>query len=94
MQFSFMICLTFLRWLDFNDAQRQATRDAGRIAGLNVLRIISDPSAAAMAYGLHQKEGESNVLVYDLGGVTFDVSLLCFDDGVRKHPLPIYCLFC
>lgn len=68
----------------FNDAQRQATKDAGRIAGLNVARIINEPTAAALAYGLDKKrgEGESNVLIFDLGGGTFDVSLLTIEDGV------------
>jgi heat shock protein 5 len=66
----------------FNDAQRQATKDAGTIAGLTVLRIISEPTAAAIAYGLDQKGGESNIIVYDLGGGTFDVSLLSIEDGV------------
>jgi L1 cell adhesion molecule like protein len=60
----------------FNDAQRQATKDAGAIAGLNVLRIINEPTAAAIAYGLDKKGGERNVLIFDLGGGTFDVSLL------------------
>ncbi|XP_014671118.1 PREDICTED: 78 kDa glucose-regulated protein-like [Priapulus caudatus] len=66
----------------FNDAQRQATKDAGTIAGLNVMRIINEPTAAAIAYGLDKKEGEKNVLVFDLGGGTFDVSLLTIDNGV------------
>ncbi|KAK2462475.1 hypothetical protein APHAL10511_005445 [Amanita phalloides] len=66
----------------FNDAQRQATKDAGTIAGLNVLRIINEPTAAAIAYGLNKKKGESQIIVYDLGGGTFDVSLLSIDDGV------------
>ena len=65
----------------FNDAQRQATKDAGRIAGLNVLRIINEPTAAALAYGL-DKEGERTILVFDLGGGTFDVSVLELADGV------------
>src|SRR6476469_1682618 len=65
----------------FNDAQRTATKDAGRIAGLEVLRIINEPTAAALAYGLDKKEHET-VLVYDLGGGTFDVSLLDVGDGV------------
>src|ERR1700728_4039052 len=65
----------------FNDAQRQATRDAGRIAGLEVLRIINEPTAAALAYGLDKKTNET-VLVYDLGGGTFDVSILDIGDGV------------
>merc|ERR550519_1459244 len=69
----------------FNDAQRQATKDAGRIAGLEVLRIINEPTAAAIAYGLDKsaRDGqEKNVLIFDLGGGTFDVSLLTIDDGV------------
>ncbi|XP_047988493.1 endoplasmic reticulum chaperone BiP-like [Leguminivora glycinivorella] len=66
----------------FNDGQRQATKDAGKIAGLNILRIINEPTAAAIAYGLDVKEGEKNVLVFDLGGGTFDVSLLTIDNGV------------
>lgn len=65
----------------FTDAQRQATRDAGRIAGLEVLRIINEPTAAALAYGL-DKEGSQTILVYDLGGGTFDVSILEIGDGV------------
>lgn len=65
----------------FNDAQRQATKDAGTIAGLNVLRIINEPTAAAIAYGL-DKKGERNILVFDLGGGTFDVTLLTIDEGV------------
>merc|ERR1711939_1016324 len=65
----------------FSDAQRQATKDAGTIAGLNVLRIINEPTAAAIAYGL-DKQAEKNILVYDLGGGTFDVSLLTIDNGV------------
>jgi molecular chaperone DnaK (HSP70) len=66
----------------FNDAQRQATKDAGLIAGLDVLRIINEPTAAAIAYGLDKKSGEKNVIVFDLGGGTFDVSLLTIDNGV------------
>ena len=66
----------------FNDSQRQATKDAGLIAGLNVLRIINEPTAAAIAYGLDNKDGEKNVLIFDLGGGTFDVSLLNIDDGI------------
>src|SRR3954468_2815313 len=65
----------------FNDAQRQATKDAGRIAGLEVLRIINEPTAAALAYGL-DKKGSETVLVFDLGGGTFDVSILDVGDGV------------
>jgi len=66
----------------FNDAQRASTKDAGTIAGLNVMRIINEPTAAAIAYGLDKKEGEKNILVFDLGGGTFDVSLLTIDGGV------------
>ncbi|CAD5226358.1 unnamed protein product [Bursaphelenchus xylophilus] len=67
----------------FNDSQRQATKDAGAIAGLNVLRIINEPTAAAIAYGLDKKGGvERNVLIFDLGGGTFDVSILTIDDGI------------
>jgi heat shock protein 5 len=66
----------------FNDAQRSATKDAGTIAGLNVLRIINEPTAAAIAYGMDKKEAEKNILVFDLGGGTFDVSLLTIDNGV------------
>lgn len=72
----------------FNDAQRQATKDAGTISGLQVMRIINEPTAAAIAYGLDKREGEKNVLVFDLGGGTFDVSLLTIDNGVfevRRH---------
>lgn len=66
----------------FNDAQRQATKDAGAIAGLNIIRVINEPTAAAIAYGLDKKEGEKNILIFDLGGGTFDVSLLTIDSGV------------
>jgi len=67
----------------FNDAQRQATKDAGTIAGLEVLRIINEPTAAAIAYGLNKEtKGERNVLIFDLGGGTFDVSILSIEDGV------------
>lgn len=66
----------------FNDAQRQATKDAGVIAGLNVARIINEPTAAAIAYGLDKRGGEKNILVFDLGGGTFDVSILTIDNGV------------
>ena len=66
----------------FNDSQRQATKDAGTIAGLNVMRIINEPTAAAIAYGLDQKGGEKNILIFDLGGGTFDVSLLSIEDGI------------
>ncbi|KAK4229111.1 glucose-regulated 78 of hsp70 family [Podospora fimiseda] len=66
----------------FNDQQRQATKDAGTIAGLNVVRVVNEPTAAALAYGIDKLEGERQILVYDLGGGTFDVSLLSLDDGV------------
>jgi L1 cell adhesion molecule like protein len=66
----------------FNDGQRQATKDAGSIAGLNVLRIINEPTAAAIAYGLDKKGDEKNVLIFDLGGGTFDVSLLTIEEGI------------
>jgi len=66
----------------FNDAQRQATKDAGAISGLNVLRIINEPTAAAIAYGLDKKGKEKNVLIFDLGGGTFDVSLLTIEEGI------------
>lgn len=66
----------------FNDSQRQATKDAGAIAGLNVLRIINEPTAAALAYGLDKNlKGEKNILIFDLGGGTFDVSILTIDEG-------------
>ncbi len=67
----------------FNDSQRQATKDAGTISGLNVLRIINEPTAAAIAYGLDKKSSaEKNVLIFDLGGGTFDVSLLTIEEGI------------
>jgi len=66
----------------FNDAQRQATKDAGTISGMQVQRIINEPTAAAIAYGLDNKGGEKNILVFDLGGGTFDVTLLTIDNGV------------
>mgnify|MGYP004712543635 CR=1 FL=1 len=66
----------------FNDAQRQATKDAGTIAGLNVARIINEPTAAAIVYGLDKKSKEMNILVFYLGGGTFDVSILSLDNGV------------
>ncbi len=66
----------------FNDAQRQATKDAGKIAGLEVLRIINEPTAAALAYGLDKKKAAKTIAVYDLGGGTFDVSILEIGDGV------------
>ena len=66
----------------FNDNQRQATKDAGTIAGLNVLRVVNEPTAAAIAYGLDRTGEERQIIVYDLGGGTFDVSLLTIDNGV------------
>src|SRR5213595_2141644 len=66
----------------FNDAQRQATKEAGQIAGLNLLRIVNEPTAAALAYGLDKGEKEQTILVFDLGGGTFDVSLLEIGEGV------------
>src|SRR3712207_7563743 len=66
----------------FEDAQRQATKEAGEIAGLNVLRIVNEPTAAALAYGLDKGETEQTILVFDLGGGTFDVSLLEIGEGV------------
>src|SRR5213075_1307502 len=66
----------------FNDAQRQATKEAGEIAGFNVLRIVNEPTAAALAYGLDKGSKEQTILVFDLGGGTFDVSLLELGDGV------------
>ncbi|MGK3743537.1 MAG: molecular chaperone DnaK (HSP70), partial [Bacillariaceae sp.] len=65
-----------------NDAQRQATKDAGTIAGLTVERVINEPTAAAIAYGLDKQDREENILVFDLGGGTFDVTLLSIDNGV------------
>ena len=66
----------------FNDAQRQATKDAGQIAGLNVLRIVNEPTAAALAYGLDKGDKDQTILVFDLGGGTFDVSLLEIGEGI------------
>ena len=66
----------------FNDAQRQATKDAGKIAGLDVKRIINEPTASSLAYGLDKKDKDEKILVYDLGGGTFDVSILELGDGV------------
>src|SRR3954463_8303584 len=66
----------------FNDAQRQATKDAGKIAGLNVLRIINEPTAASLAYGLDKDRSDQTILVFDLGGGTFDVSVLELGEGV------------
>ena len=66
----------------FSDAQKQATKDSGKIAGLDVKRIINEPTAASLAYGLDKEEGDHKILVYDLGGGTFDVSVLQLGDGV------------
>ncbi len=66
----------------FSDAQRQATKDAGTIAGLEVLRIINEPTAAALSYGLDKQDQDQKVLVFDLGGGTFDVSILQLGDGI------------
>ena len=66
----------------FNDAQRQATKDAGTISGLTVIKLLNESTAAAIAYGLDKEGGEKNILVFDLGGGTFDVSLLTIDNGV------------
>src|SRR5579859_5690247 len=68
----------------FNDAQRQATKDAGRIAGLEVLRIINEPTAASLAYGLDRQGKEELIAVYDLGGGTFDISILSVGEGVLE----------
>ena len=78
----------------FNDAQRQATKDAGTISGMSVQRIINEPTAAAIAYGMDKKGGEKNILVFDLGGGTFDVTLLTIDNGVfevRRVPRCVSC---
>src|SRR5262249_23609272 len=66
----------------FNDSQRQATKDAGKVAGLEVLRIINEPTAAALAYGVDKRQGSKMIAVYDLGGGTFDVSVLELADGI------------
>ena len=66
----------------FSDSQRQATKDAGKIAGLEVLRIINEPTAAALAYGMDKEDKDQKIMVYDLGGGTFDVSILDIGDGV------------
>ena len=66
----------------FNDSQRQATKDAGQIAGLEVLRIINEPTAASLAYGLDKKGADETIAVYDLGGGTFDISILRVGEGV------------
>ena len=71
----------------FNDSQRQATKDAGRIAGLDVKRIINEPTAAALAFGIDKKEGDRKIAVYDLGGGTFDISIIEIADVDRRAPV-------
>ena len=73
----------------FNDAQRQATKDAGRIAGLEVKRIINEPTAAALAYGLDKKKGDNIIAVYDLGGGTFDISIIEIDEVDGDHTFEV-----
>ena len=73
----------------FNDAQRQATKDAGKIAGLNVRRIINEPTAAALAYGMDKKRGDSKIAVYDLGGGTFDISIIEIDEVEGEHTFEV-----
>jgi len=73
----------------FNDAQRQATKDAGRIAGLDVKRIINEPTAAALAYGMDKQEGDKVVAVYDLGGGTFDISIIEIDEVEGEHTFEV-----
>jgi Molecular chaperone len=73
----------------FNDSQRQATKDAGKIAGLEVKRIINEPTAAALAYGLDNKEGDRKIAVYDLGGGTFDVSIIEISDIDGEHQFEV-----
>ena len=73
----------------FNDSQRQATKDAGRIAGLDVKRIINEPTAAALAYGMDKKEGDKVVAVYDLGGGTFDISIIEIDEVDGEHTFEV-----
>ena len=73
----------------FNDAQRQATKDAGRIAGLEVKRIINEPTAAALAYGMDKKSGDNVVAVYDLGGGTFDISIIEIDEMDGEHTFEV-----
>ncbi|MDI7047730.1 Hsp70 family protein, partial [Escherichia coli] len=68
----------------FSDAQRKATRIAGELAGLNVLRLVNEPTAASLAYGVHRRDGERKFLIFDLGGGTFDVSVLDFFEGVME----------
>ena len=73
----------------FNDSQRQATKDAGKIAGLDVKRIINEPTAAALAFGMDKKEGDSTIAVYDLGGGTFDVSIIEIADVDGEHQFEV-----
>src|ERR1041384_7347320 len=73
----------------FNDSQRQATKDAGRIAGLDVKRIINEPTAAALAFGLDKKEGDRKIAVYDLGGGTFDISIIEIADVDGEHQFEV-----
>ena len=73
----------------FNDSQRQATKDAGRIAGLDVKRIINEPTAAALAFGLDKKEGDRKIAVYDLGGGTFDISIIEIADVEGEHQFEV-----
>src|SRR3982075_1443702 len=73
----------------FNDAQRQATKDAGRIAGLDVKRIINEPTAAALAFGLDKKEGDRKIAVYDLGGGTFDISIIEIAEVEGEHQFEV-----
>ena len=73
----------------FNDSQRQATKDAGRIAGLDVKRIINEPTAAALAYGMDKKQGDNVVAVYDLGGGTFDISIIEIDEVDGEHTFEV-----
>ena len=78
----------------FNDAQRQATKDAGKIAGLDVKRIINEPTAAALAYGLDKHKGDSTVAVYDLGGGTFDISIIEISDVYGEHQFEVLSTNC
>ena len=73
----------------FNDSQRQATKDAGRIAGLDVKRIINEPTAAALAYGMDKAKGDHTVIVYDLGGGTFDVSVIEIAEVDGEHQFEV-----
>ncbi|HKF93701.1 MAG TPA: Hsp70 family protein, partial [Gammaproteobacteria bacterium] len=73
----------------FNDSQRQATKDAGKIAGLNVKRIINEPTAAALAYGLDKKRGDRKIAVYDLGGGTFDISIIEIAEVDGEHQFEV-----